>query len=113
LVLSLNNKTIEGYILLPLKRNIKDWLAVTGIFIFNHKMEKMGVFQNEVQTWKVLLKILIFEVLSLTAYSPSEDQTISSAEPNDLFLHAKAVYIIYSPSPQTTTNLPFGLCLKL
>jgi len=56
---------------------------------------------------------LTFDVLSLTAYSPSEDQANSRAEPNDLFLHAKAVYIMYSPSPQTTTNLPFGLCLRL
>jgi hypothetical protein len=60
-----------------------------------------------------LLKILIFDVLSLTANSPSEDHTNSSAEPNDLFLHARAVYMMYSPSPQTTTNLPLGLCFKL
>lgn len=68
---------------------------------------------NRKLTWKFLLKILIFEVLSLTAYSPSDDQTNSKAEPNDRFLHAKAVYMMYSPSPQTTTNLPFGLCFKL
>lgn len=65
------------------------------------------------QTWNVLLNILILDVLSLTAYSPSDDQTNSSAEPKDLFLQAKAVYIMYSPSPQTTTNLPLGLCFKL
>lgn len=68
--------------------------------------------EGQIWTWKFLLKILIFEVLSLTAYSPSEDQTNSKAEPNDLFLQARAVYMIYSPSPQTTTNLPFGLCFK-
>lgn len=64
-------------------------------------------------TWKFLLYIFILDVLSLTAYSPSDDQTNSSAEPKDLFLHANAVYMIYSPSPQTTTNRPFGLCFKL
>jgi len=68
---------------------------------------------KKILTWNVLLKIFILEVLSLTAYSPSEDQTNSRADPNDLFLHAKAVYIMYSPSPQTTTNLPLGLCFKL
>jgi hypothetical protein len=30
-------------------------------------------------------------VLSLTAYSPSVDQTISRADPKDLFLHASDV----------------------
>lgn len=65
------------------------------------------------ETWKFLLKILILEVLSRIAYSPSDDQTNSRAEPNDLFLQARAVYMIYSPSPQTTTNLPLGLCFKL
>uniref|UniRef100_A0A0A9CXH0 Uncharacterized protein n=1 Tax=Arundo donax TaxID=35708 RepID=A0A0A9CXH0_ARUDO len=64
-------------------------------------------------SWKFLLYIFILEVLSLIAYSPSVDQTNSSAVPKDLFLHANAVYIMYSPSPHTTTNLPFGLCLKL
>ena len=34
----------------------------------------------------------------------------AKAEPKDLFLHAKAIYIIYSPSPQTTKNRPLGLC---
>jgi len=67
-------------------------------------MDKMRVFQ----TWKVLLKILILELLFLTAYSPSKDHTISTADP-----HGKAVCITYSPSPQTTTNLPSRLCLKL
>lgn len=42
-------------------------------------------------TTNVLLKILIFDVLSRTAYSPSNDQQISNADPNDLFLHASAV----------------------
>uniref|UniRef100_A0A2P2MUL7 Coatomer beta subunit n=1 Tax=Rhizophora mucronata TaxID=61149 RepID=A0A2P2MUL7_RHIMU len=73
--------------------------------------EKVG--RTLLFSWKFLLKILIFDVLSLTAYSPSKDQTNSRAEPNDLFLHAKAVYMMYSPSPQTTTNLPLGLCFKL
>jgi hypothetical protein len=65
------------------------------------------------KTWKFLLYNFILEVLSRTAYSPSVDQTNSSADPKDLFLHANAVYIMYSPSPHTTTNLPFGLCLKV
>jgi hypothetical protein len=42
-------------------------------------------------TWNVLLKILILEVLSRTAYSPSEAQTNLSADPKDLFLHASVV----------------------
>lgn len=64
------------------------------------------------QTLESLLKIFMLDLFSLTAYSPSEDHTNSSAEPYVLFLHAKAVYIVYSPSPQTTTSLPFLLCFK-
>lgn len=67
----------------------------------------------KIQTWKFFPKNFILDVLSLTAYSPSDDHTISKADPYDLFLQANAVYIMYSPSPQTTTNLPFGLCFKL
>jgi len=37
------------------------------------------------------LKFLILDVLSLIAYSPSDDQTNSNADPNDLFLQANAV----------------------
>lgn len=85
--------------------------------ISNHLRKSINVDQRimyfrSFQTWNVLLKILIFDVVSLTAYSPSDDQTNSNAEPKDLFLHARAVYIMYSPSPQTTTNLPLGLCFK-
>lgn len=43
------------------------------------------------QTWNDLLKIFILDVLSLIAYSPSDDQTNSNADPNDLFLQARAV----------------------
>jgi len=79
----------------------------------NNNLRERMKSAKSVHTWKFLLKIFIFDVLSLTAYSPSADQTNSSAEPNDLFLHAKAVYMMYSPSPQTTTNLPLGLCFKV
>lgn len=65
------------------------------------------------QTLESLLKIFILDLVFLTAYSPSEDHTNSSAVPYVLFLHAKAVYIVYSPSPQTTTSLPFVLCFKI
>lgn len=68
---------------------------------------------RSVRTWDDLLNILTLDVLSFIAYSPSVDQTNSSAELNDLFLHAKGVYIMYSPSPQTMTNLPFGLFFKV
>jgi hypothetical protein len=42
-------------------------------------------------SWKFLLNIFIFDELSLTAHSPSDDQTNSRPDPKDLFLHAKAV----------------------
>ena len=42
-------------------------------------------------TWNDLLKIFILDVLSLIAYSPSDDQANSNADPNDLFLQASAV----------------------
>jgi hypothetical protein len=58
-----------------------------------YRVEQNGLDQREkdLETWKFLLNILIFDELSLTAHSPSDDQTNSSPEPNDLFLQAKAV----------------------
>ena len=58
---------------------------------FSAFYKMMQTNRLQTRTWKFLLKVLIFDVLSLTAYSPSDDQTISNAEPNDLFLHANAV----------------------
>ena len=66
----------------------------------------------KLQTWKSLRHILILDAVSLAAYSPAGDQTICSAEPENLISHAKSVHIWYLPFPNTA-NCPLGLRFKL
>ena len=58
------------------------------------------------------LNIRTFVRPSSTAYvfeSPAQANELPF--PNALFLHARAVYTMYSPSPTTVTKRPFGECV--
>lgn len=73
------------------ENNILRMSSASNVNGVNRNDKTKGIHETRKPTWKFLEKILILVVLSLTAYSPSVDQTNSNAEPNDLFLHAKAV----------------------